>query len=169
VPECAVKDNGDRYRVDRKPRDRVLPHCWPIPRNDRFQAIFQIKPSLGAARGLEGNAQSRLWAAADAVAVDQTNVGVNKIIHVVRWLPPDPNDKSPAIEPEPDRVPGIAEALMALKVKSVTLDGEAVVCGPDGVTDFDRLRAAMGREGSRQAFLYAFEPTVVANGALTGE
>jgi bifunctional non-homologous end joining protein LigD len=56
-----------------------------------------------------------------------------------------------------DRVPGIAEALMALKVKSVTLDGEAVVCGPDGVTDFDRLRAAMGREGSRQAFLYAFD------------
>lgn len=90
------------YGRYRKPRDRVLPHCWPIPRNDRFQAIFQIKPSLGAARGLEGNAQSRLWAAADAVAVDQTNVGVNKIIHVVRWLPPDPNDKSPAIEPEPD-------------------------------------------------------------------
>ena len=46
---------------------------------------------------------------------------------------------------------------MALKVRSVTIDGEGVVCGPDGVTDFDRLRAAMGRKGSRQAFLYAFD------------
>jgi bifunctional non-homologous end joining protein LigD len=32
-----------------------------------------------------------------------------------------------------------------------------VVCGPDGATDFNRLRAAMGRKGSRQAFLYAFD------------
>ena len=56
-----------------------------------------------------------------------------------------------------DRAPGIAEALMALKVKSVTIDGEGVVCGPDGVTDFNRLRAALGRKGSRQAFLYAFD------------
>ena len=39
----------------------------------------------------------------------------------------------------------------------MTIDGEGVVCGPDGVTDFDRLRAAMGRKGSRQAFLYAFD------------
>ena len=56
-----------------------------------------------------------------------------------------------------DRAPGIAEALMALKVRSVTIDGEGVVCGPDGVTDFNRLRAALGRNGSRQAFLYAFD------------
>ena len=56
-----------------------------------------------------------------------------------------------------DRAPVIAEALLALRVKSVTLDGEGVVCGPDGVTDFDRLRAAIGRKGSRQAFLYAFD------------
>jgi bifunctional non-homologous end joining protein LigD len=56
-----------------------------------------------------------------------------------------------------DRVPAIAEALAALRVKSVTLDGEGVVCGEDGVTDFDRLRAAVGRMGSRNAFLYAFD------------
>jgi bifunctional non-homologous end joining protein LigD len=56
-----------------------------------------------------------------------------------------------------DRAPVIAEALLALKVRSVTIDGEGVVCGPDGVTDFNRLRAAMGRKGSRQAFLYAFD------------
>jgi bifunctional non-homologous end joining protein LigD len=56
-----------------------------------------------------------------------------------------------------DRVPRIAEALRALRVKSVTLDGEGVVCRPDGVSDFDRLRAAIGRLGSRDAFLYAFD------------
>jgi bifunctional non-homologous end joining protein LigD len=32
-----------------------------------------------------------------------------------------------------------------------------VVCRPDGVTDFDRLGAAVGRMGSRDAFLYAFD------------
>jgi bifunctional non-homologous end joining protein LigD len=56
-----------------------------------------------------------------------------------------------------DRVPLIAEALAKLRVRSVTLDGEGVVCRPDGVSDFDRLRAAVGRVGSRDAFLYAFD------------
>jgi bifunctional non-homologous end joining protein LigD len=56
-----------------------------------------------------------------------------------------------------DRVPLIADALAKLRVRSVTLDGEGVVCRPDGVTDFDKLRAAVGRLGSRDAFLYAFD------------
>jgi bifunctional non-homologous end joining protein LigD len=56
-----------------------------------------------------------------------------------------------------DRVPLIAEALAALRVKSVTIDGEGVVCGEGGVSDFDRLRAAVSRMGSRDAFLYAFD------------
>ena len=56
-----------------------------------------------------------------------------------------------------DRVPLIAKALAKLRVKSVTLDGEGVACRPDGVSDFDRLRAAVGRLGSRDAFLYAFD------------
>src|SRR6516162_4802252 len=51
-----------------------------------------------------------------------------------------------------DRVLMIAEAMAALRVKSVTLDGEGVVCGPDGVSDFTPLHAAVGR-----AFLYAFD------------
>jgi len=56
-----------------------------------------------------------------------------------------------------DWVPLIAEALAALRVSSVTIDGEGVVCRPDGVSDFDRLRAAVGRKGSRDAFLMAFD------------
>jgi ATP-dependent DNA ligase len=50
-------------------------------------------------------------------------------------------------------MPTIAKALAALRVKSVTLDGEGVVCREDGVSDFDRLRMAVDRMGSRDAFL----------------
>jgi bifunctional non-homologous end joining protein LigD len=56
-----------------------------------------------------------------------------------------------------ERVPRIAQALGALRVRSATIDGEAVVCRPVGVTDFDRLRAALARRGSQDAFLYAFD------------
>jgi bifunctional non-homologous end joining protein LigD len=56
-----------------------------------------------------------------------------------------------------NRVPRIAEALSALPVTSITIDGEGVACRPDGVADFDRLRAAVSRRGSREAFLYAFD------------
>jgi bifunctional non-homologous end joining protein LigD len=47
----------------------------------------------------------------------------------------------------------IAEALAVLPVRWVTIDGEGVVCGPGAVTDFDLLRAAVGRKGTRAAFL----------------
>jgi bifunctional non-homologous end joining protein LigD len=57
-----------------------------------------------------------------------------------------------------DRVPLIAEALAKLRVRSsATVDGEGVVCGEDGVSYFDKLRGAVGRMGSRDAFLYAFD------------
>jgi bifunctional non-homologous end joining protein LigD len=42
-------------------------------------------------------------------------------------------------------------------VISVTLDGEGVACGPDGVTNFELLRAAVGRPSLREVFLYAFD------------
>jgi len=56
-----------------------------------------------------------------------------------------------------DGVPLIAEALRSLPVWSATLDGEGVVCDERGVSDFDRLRSAVSRRGSRQAFLFAFD------------
>jgi len=56
-----------------------------------------------------------------------------------------------------DRVPRIAEALGSLPITSVTIDGEAVVCDPAGVSDFDRLRAALARRGSSEIFLFAFD------------
>ena len=40
---------------------------------------------------------------------------------------------------------------------SVTLDGEGVACDPNGVADFELLRAALGRPAKREVFLYAFD------------
>ncbi len=56
-----------------------------------------------------------------------------------------------------DRVPRIVDAVLALSVTTITVDGEGVVCRSNGVSDFNLLRAAVGRNGSRKAFLYAFD------------
>jgi bifunctional non-homologous end joining protein LigD len=51
------------------------------------------------------------------------------------------------------RYPAIAGAAR-LRAKSFTLDGEAVVCGPDGVAIFDALHR---RGAVTEAMLYAFD------------
>ncbi|MBV8511350.1 MAG: hypothetical protein JO289_14420, partial [Xanthobacteraceae bacterium] len=56
-----------------------------------------------------------------------------------------------------ERLPGIAKALLALPVRSTVLDGEGVICGPDGKSDFDAMRACFSRQGAPEAFLYAFD------------
>jgi bifunctional non-homologous end joining protein LigD len=43
-----------------------------------------------------------------------------------------------------ERYPAIAAAAAKLRARSFTLDGEAVVCGPDGVAVFARRRVALG-------------------------
>jgi ATP-dependent DNA ligase len=53
------------------------------------------------------------------------------------------------------RYPAIAVTATLLRAKSFTLDGEAVVCGPDGVAIFDALH----RRGTiTEAKLYAQRP-----------
>jgi bifunctional non-homologous end joining protein LigD len=53
-----------------------------------------------------------------------------------------------------ERYPAIAAAATKLLAKSFTLDGEAVVCGPDGMAVFDALH----RHGKvREAILQAFD------------
>jgi bifunctional non-homologous end joining protein LigD len=52
------------------------------------------------------------------------------------------------------RYPAIAGTAVRLRAKSFTIDGEAVVCGPDGVAIFDALH----RHGTvSEAMLYAFD------------
>ena len=52
------------------------------------------------------------------------------------------------------RYPAIAVTSMLLRARSFTLDGEVVVCGPDGVAIFDALH----RRGTVSvAMLYAFD------------
>ena len=53
-----------------------------------------------------------------------------------------------------DRYPAISAAAAKLATESFTLDGEAVVCGPDGIAIFDALH----RRGTvSEAMLYAFD------------
>src|SRR5215470_5309506 len=52
------------------------------------------------------------------------------------------------------RLPAIAAAAAQIKAKSFTIDGEAVVLGPDGLSRFDELRR---REAAHSATLYAFD------------
>jgi ATP-dependent DNA ligase len=67
------------------------------------------------------------------------------------------------------QLPAIAEAIRAFPVRSVTLDGEVVICGADGVSQFDRMQAVFGRRGSREAFLYAFDIIELEGQDLRGE
>jgi ATP-dependent DNA ligase len=52
------------------------------------------------------------------------------------------------------RLPAIAKGAAGLKAKSFTIDGEAVVIGENGLTDFDALRR---RDAGEVAMLYAFD------------
>jgi bifunctional non-homologous end joining protein LigD len=54
-----------------------------------------------------------------------------------------------------DRYPLIAAATFMLRCRSCLIDGEVVVCGADGVSIFDRLRA--GSRIKPDAILYAFD------------
>jgi bifunctional non-homologous end joining protein LigD len=52
------------------------------------------------------------------------------------------------------RLATIAAAAQRIKAKSFTIDGEAVVLGPDGLSRFEELSR---REAARTAILYAFD------------
>ena len=62
------------------------------------------------------------------------------------------------------RYPTIARAIMGLKVESILLDGEVVVCDDKGVADFDRLHS---RCFDKEAIMYAFD-LLELNGAEVG-
>jgi bifunctional non-homologous end joining protein LigD len=53
------------------------------------------------------------------------------------------------------------EALRSLRVRSITVDGEAVWAGDDGKSDFDKLHS---HAHDHQVFLYAFDLLVSAEG-----
>ena len=56
-----------------------------------------------------------------------------------------------------DRMPSIARALEGLKVRSAVIDGEAIVVGEDGLSDFFALHAALARKLAPRAVLVAFD------------
>jgi hypothetical protein len=52
------------------------------------------------------------------------------------------------------RLPAIAAAAERIRANSFTIDGEAVVLGPNGLSRFEELRR---REAAHKAILYAFD------------
>jgi bifunctional non-homologous end joining protein LigD len=54
-------------------------------------------------------------------------------------------------------MPGIAEALAGLPCRSAVIDGEAVILGEDGVSNFFAQRAALARRHAPEAQLVAFD------------
>src|SRR4029077_729804 len=65
-----------------------------------------------------------------------------------------------------ERLPAITEAMRALPVRSVVLDGEGVICGRDGKSNFDAMRGCFRRYGAPEAFVYAFDVLEFGGGAL---
>lgn len=63
------------------------------------------------------------------------------------------------------RYPTIVKAVLSLKVKSILLDGEAVICNKKGIADFDRQHS---RVDDAEACLYAFD-LLELNGAEVGQ
>ena len=56
-----------------------------------------------------------------------------------------------------ERMPSIARALAALKVRSAVIDGQAIVIGEDGLSDFFTLHGALARKSAPRAVLVAFD------------
>jgi bifunctional non-homologous end joining protein LigD len=52
------------------------------------------------------------------------------------------------------KYPAITVALKLLRVRSVTMDGEGVYCGEDGISNFDQLHS---EANNHHVFLYAFD------------
>ncbi|MFP4222978.1 MAG: DNA ligase D [Phycisphaeraceae bacterium] len=67
-----------------------------------------------------------------------------------------------------DRFPGIAAAAAHLPVDQALLDGEAVVLGPDGRSDFQALQNALRDRRRGQPILYAFDLLHLGGYDLTG-
>jgi hypothetical protein len=54
-------------------------------------------------------------------------------------------------------MPGIAQALSALKRRSAVIDGEAIMNGANGAPDFFALHAALAKGGAPGAILMVFD------------
>ena len=53
-----------------------------------------------------------------------------------------------------DRFPAVVDAANRIRTESFLIDGEAIVCGPDGRADFDALRS---RRRDRDVVLFDFD------------
>ena len=94
--------------MDRVERFRVMDACCKLtPKvvalwekwldDESYSAVFRNMISMQIMSYAIGRPSQQ-------VSVDSQNTELQhtKVVHEVRWLPPDPNDKSAEIQPEPD-------------------------------------------------------------------
>jgi bifunctional non-homologous end joining protein LigD len=67
-----------------------------------------------------------------------------------------------------DKVPALQEALKALPVKQAMVDGEIVVIGPDGISDFAALQSAFSERASERMSYFLFDLMYLDGWDLTG-
>jgi hypothetical protein len=72
---------------------------FDVDGNLRYTEYPQIADRIDAGERLMNRAFGRPH---QSVEVDQSAVTMTKVIHEVRWLAPDPNDRSVVTVPEPD-------------------------------------------------------------------
>jgi hypothetical protein len=90
----------DRYKLAEKCAaftPEIIEFWVSVLRNGKLPHALRMQ----AADGLMDRGFGR---PAIAMTVDQTSseMEITKIVHECRWLPPDPNDRSNRIAPEPD-------------------------------------------------------------------
>jgi hypothetical protein len=94
-----IEPTGERmefYEAARQYDQEALQVIASVMTDDNQPASLR----LAAANDLLDRAYGR---PPQAIALDQRTqeTRLKKIIHEIRWLPPDPNDRSKVIEPEP--------------------------------------------------------------------
>jgi hypothetical protein len=94
-----IMERVKRYQLAEKCAEmtpEVIDFWTRVVRNEKLPIVLRMQ----AADRLMDRAYGR---PAIAMNVDQTTreMSLQKVIHEVRWLPPDPNDHSNVIEPEP--------------------------------------------------------------------
>jgi hypothetical protein len=95
-----IAERIERYRLQEKCAaltDECIALRESMVRNENCPWVLR----MAAADKLMDRAYGR---PAVAVQVDQSTseMALKKVVHEVRWMPPDPADRSAYIEPEPD-------------------------------------------------------------------
>jgi hypothetical protein len=98
--EAAIEERVRRFRV-MEATGRITPKIVGLWEkwldNEEYSAVFRNVVSLQIMAYAIGRPSQQML-----IDSMNTDVAYTKIVHEVRWLPPDPKDTSVEVKPEPD-------------------------------------------------------------------